>query len=356
VPLIRIRGPEDLLAMVPRLIGFHPERSLVMLTVGGGVRPVHARVDLPDPAPVDARAGEGQAGEGQAGDGVEALAEHLSGVAVDNAVTEVALVVYGGEARVARAVVDALTSRLTARGVDVACALRADGSRWWWLDDRDDEDDEDDDVDGGTPYDVALHPLTLAGVVDGTVVHADRRQLAASLVGTDADEIARVAALARTVLDDLGNAASGLRPGRHPRPVLALEAVWIDDLVRRFVADGERLDSGEVARLATAVTVSLDLRDVAWAVMSRPEAARHVDLWRDVVRRVPDDLRAGPAAVLGFAAWLSGQGALAWCAVECCQRLDPGHSLARLLTDLLAGAVPPAAWHPPPSDLLMSSS
>jgi hypothetical protein len=72
----------------------------------------------------------------------------------------------------------------------------------------------------------------------------------------------------------------------------------------------------------------------------------HVELWRDLVRRTPHDLMAAPAALLGFAAWLSGDGALAWCAVERCQEVEPDYRLAGLLTQALAGAVPPSTWRP----------
>ena len=80
--------------------------------------------------------------------------------------------------------------------------------------------------------------------------------------------------------------------------------------------------------------------------MSHVNARDHVDLWRDVVRRAPAELRADPAALLGFAAWLSGHGALAWCAVELAQESDPDHGLAALLTTALSAAVPPTAWEP----------
>ena len=63
------------------------------------------------------------------------------------------------------------------------------------------------------------------------------------------------------------------------------------------------------------------------------------------MRRAPVHLRAAPAALLGFAAWLSGDGALAWCAVERAQEAEPGYGLAGLL-HALAGAVPPSAWEP----------
>ena len=40
----------------------------------------------------------------------------------------------------------------------------------------------------------------------------------------------------------------------------------------------------------------------------------------------------------------AGDGALAWCAVDRGREVDPDHSLAGLVADLLEGAVPPTAW------------
>jgi hypothetical protein len=69
-----------------------------------------------------------------------------------------------------------------------------------------------------------------------------------------------------------------------------------------------------------------------------------VALWTDLLRRAPDDVAASAAAVLGMAAWVAGQGALAWCAVDRAEAATPGNSLARLVADLLVAAVPPSAW------------
>ena len=91
---------------------------------------------------------------------------------------------------------------------------------------------------------------------------------------------------------------------------------------------------------------------MAWAQMDRENAEAHVDLWRDVVRRSPEDLLAPPAALLGFAAWLAGNGALAWCAVDRAHRAEPGYGLAGLLSQALAGGVPPSAWEPLGPDTL----
>ncbi len=50
--------------------------------------------------------------------------------------------------------------------------------------------------------------------------------------------------------------------------------------------------------------------------------------------------------MLGFAAWLSGEGALAWCAVERCLEGDPGDALAHNVAALLQNAVPPSTLDP----------
>ncbi|HYO40146.1 MAG TPA: DUF4192 domain-containing protein [Nocardioidaceae bacterium] len=339
---VRATGPEDLLALVPTLLGFHPDRSVVVLTVGAAVRPVHARVDLP------ARAEHGE----EADD----LAEHLARVAARSRVTAVAIVVYTADAAVARTTVDALARRMADVGVEVACVVRADGSRWWSM--------HPDGEEGGVPYDVSSHPLVVRSVVSGTVVLGSRQQLVDSLRGDDDAESREIAALAEGLCARLEAETGGRAPLEAPEQqnvpaALAEQGEWLRDRVCCFLEDGRRLEAAEVARLSGLVTASSLLRDVAWAEMTQSNASRQVDLWRDVVRRVPPRFRPAPAGLLGFAAWLTGNGALAWCAVECAAEAEaetavpgagdaePGHSLAGLLAQVLAAAVAPSAWRPP---------
>jgi len=86
------------------------------------------------------------------------------------------------------------------------------------------------------------------------------------------------------------------------------------------------------------------VRDGAWTPVHRAVARDHVRLWTDAVRRAPARVRGSAAAVLAFAAWTAGDGALAWCAVDRCVEVDPTNSLAELVGDLLQGAVPPDAF------------
>ena len=90
------------------------------------------------------------------------------------------------------------------------------------------------------------------------------------------------------------------------------------------------------------------LRDAAWA---RDAAAttprRHVELWRDLVRRAPATCAAPGRRLLAFAAWQAGDGALAWCAIDRCRAVDPDYRWPHCVAQALTGAVPPAVWDRP---------
>jgi hypothetical protein len=308
---VHASGPTDLLALVPGFLGFHPTDSVVLLTLGDAPTPFHARVDLPD-GPV----------------ALEELTDYLARVAERHGARTLAVLVYTDDARLAEDLLEDLAGRLERRGGDVLCAVRADGGRWWALGRA--------GGGPGTPYDLSLHPLTVQAVVDGTVVLGSRRELVDSL-RADPAGTAEVQSL-------VVPAAERLVPAT--RAQLVVEGRWVGRRVRRALSDRLRLDADDVARLLVLLRTSTELRDVAWAEMTHANARDHVDLWRDVVRRAPEGLRADPAALLGFAAWLSGHGALAWCAVELAQEADPDHGLAALLTTALSAAVPPTAWEP----------
>jgi hypothetical protein len=332
------KSPADLLALVPCVLGFHPEDSLVMLTLGDAADHFHARIDLPRDA-----------------DDLAEVVGSLHQVVTRHRVRRVVLVAYSEDQCVALELSDRLRGALEVDGVTVVEAIRADGERWYSLT----------GCTGsccpveGTPYDLGSHPFTAQSVLDGQVTLGSRQELADSLIGTDPDAVDEVETAADQAMSRFTAAC------RHPlgpsdpegaRRHLVQEGQWVAERVRRFLADGLSLDADDAGRLLVAL-VAIEIRDVAWAEMTRANARRHVDLWRDLVRRTPRDLMAAPAGLLGFAAWLSGDGALAWCAVERCQEAEPDYRLAALLTDALAGAVPPSRWEPVPrSELTLFAS
>ena len=108
------RGPEDLLAAVPVLLGFQPEDSLVMLTFGAE-RTFHARLDLPE-AIDDAS--------------LEEVVETLLAPCRTHGVDHVAFVVYSADRGMAAALAAALVPAFVTDGVGVVDVLRADRGCW----------------------------------------------------------------------------------------------------------------------------------------------------------------------------------------------------------------------------------
>ena len=296
-PLVA-RTPEDVLAAVNVVLGFEPSSSVVMLTFGGR-ESFHARLDLP---------------QGDGDQELEELLDQLLEPALSHRVRVVIFVLYSGDEVAARRVGRRLTDRFEKHRIRVLEVIRAHERRWYstghagvpaW----------------GVPYDVTSHPFTVQSVVDGQVIHGSREELAGLLHGplTGVEKVERARRRAVPLApDQVATAVLGALPcGRFADQTLAGVLLGLTDV---------------------------DGRDAAWADLDRSTARQHVALWTDVVQRSPGDLVAAPAAVLALAAWLAGHGALAWCAVDRCQEVEPANSLARLVSDLLVTAVPPSCW------------
>jgi hypothetical protein len=327
-PSFTVRSESDVLAMIPVALGFHPRDSLVMVSLGAGGRPLHARTDLPDEA-----------------DDVGPTVDQLVDAAVRNRGRQALLVAYSADPRAAASAGLALRDGLVVAGIDVALMIRADGRRWYPL--------AGPGPVAGVPYDLSSHPFTANAVLEGRVTLRDREELVDSLAPLDPDRVEAVAAA--------HEALGGLDPADCRS--LALEARWLVQEVRAAVRAPEDTGpaSGVVpappersARLLRAVAEH-ELRDLAWCEVTTESASRHVSLWREVVRESPGELVAPAAGLLAFAAWLSGDGALAWCAVERALGADPDHTLARLVAQVLEAAVPPSSWRPMDPDSLALS-
>ena len=316
---ITLRDETDLLALIPYTFGFHPHDSLVMMLLGDAGRPMFARVDMPTSA-----------------DEADAACAELVHAAVVNGGRRAVLVAYTDHGAAALLAAEQAEDELTTAGFEVLLALRTDGRRWWRVLPAAGAEE-------GVPYDLSTHAITASGVLEGRVTHRTRDQLAQSLLPTDPDRLEAVAS---------AHAALPRLPEDHSR--LKEEACWLDGWVALHTAadpsqeqaSGARhVPPDELARVVRALG-ERQLRDVAWAAMDRRDAEAHVRLWTDVVVQCPLDLLAAPAGLLAFAAWLSGHGALAWCAVDRSLQSDPDHTMAHLVGQALDGAVPPSTWHP----------
>lgn len=334
---LRLRGPDDLLAAVPLVLGFTPSDSLVVLTFGangvsspersGSGAPrdpedgpgLHLRIDLPaDPADLPL------------------VVEEVVAPCRRYGVAIVAAVVYSDDHALAEATADGLAEAFDEAGIRVVDLVRADGSHWFALAAGGGVDPGAGDPQG-TPYDAGSHPARTEAVVRGRVVHASRADLAALL---DPLPRPRRAGVERAVAME--------RYRQLPRTGPA-ESAWVTTTVERVTAvtdgpDGPGvLTDDEAGRMLLALEIGQH-RDASWVHLTRETSAAHLALWSDLLRRSPEGVRAAPAALTGLAAWLHGNGALAWCAVDRCLAEVPQHGLGRLVGDLLAAATPPSWW------------
>lgn len=295
------RTPEDVLATVPLVLGFEPEDSLVLLTFGAD-QPFHARVDLP-----------------REPEHVRAVCDSLVWPSLQHRVARVLLVAYTPRTAWGGEVLRAVSACFEGQGVEVVACLRADAGRWWPVGpERSVVEDGP-----GTPYDAAGHRFRARSVLEGRVTLPDRAAVAASVAARpDGPDPALVAAL---------------RVAAPPDPA-ALEA-----LLDVLLDSGDRPDDEQVAELLLAAALGRH-RDRVARRLGRDTARAHVALWSEVVRRAPDSHVADAAGVLALAAWVAGDGALAWCAVDRARAREPEHVLSALVAGLLEAAVPPDEW------------
>lgn len=305
------RTPDDLVAMVPYVLGFRPEESMVMLTFGSGHPTFHARVDLP----VDHE---------EVLDMVDALVDPVR----RHGVAQVVLIAYGFDASLCREALQRLADALRDEGVAIVEMLRVCDGRWFPM-----LGEGAEAAHSGVRFDEKSHRFAAQAVLDGRVTLDSRQELADTLIGTDLDAIAR--------LQD----AVHREARQHPGCDEAAEAEWLQRVITCAVDGGVGLSTRDAGRVLV-VCEELPLRDVVWSLMTRDNAEQYVELWRDLLRRTPADLQVVPASLLAFAAWLSGHGALAWCALDRANLADPDYTMARLVGTALEQALPPSIWEP----------
>ena len=304
---LKVRRPDELLAIIPYLVGFHPDESIVAVFIKSNRILLTARMDLPPES----------AGE--------ELAEQIDYLAKRHGAHGLALVAYSAVPLPAHRLLTRLMDRLGNH--ELSDVLYVGHGRWWSLSCA-----EDCCPLTGTPFDLSSHPLSAAAVFAGLGTRANRQELEASVSGPPQRELARLQGLATTLLIELGHLDD---PGAAARLMASL--------VDAAMSDPAVLDERNCLLLGLLVT-DLHIRDLAWALIGLANAEKHVRLWGGVVAQVPPTLAAAPLCLLGMAAWASGAGALLNC---CCERLaevHPDYSMGKLLRDISAQALPPSLW------------
>lgn len=343
-PRVRVSSPADVLAVVPRLLGFHPATSLVVIGAG---RPrdrieLAFRYDLPDP-PDPVLAAD--------------IAQHAVAVLTHRQLSTVIGVGYGPGSLVTP-VADELAAALRRAGLRPREILRVEDGRYWSYVCRNPRCCPAE----GVPFDESANPAAAALTVAGMAALPDRAALARTLApvtGPAAVAMDRATRRARRrvaeLIDKAGGPAKGGPgrggpgrggPGEATRLLIDAGRRAVLDAVGTYRQGGRITDDDSFAWLSV-VLAQLPVRDDAWARMHPDNQAAHLRLWIDVVRRARTRYLPAPASLLAFTAWQAGDGALANIAIDRALAADPGYSMACLLRDVLDAGVPPSAARAP---------
>jgi hypothetical protein len=312
----KVKDPADVISVVPYLLGFDPHESLVVVALEGSPQRFGpcARLDLVDgDDPPDAAERQ-----------VDFLAELVATHHFDPLIL-VAYSVRTGDSDLTDSLMRDLIVRLRDDGVVVTEALRADGRRWWSYT----CDDGRCCPGEGTPYDADSSRVAAEAVVAGLARAPSRDSLRAQFE----PDPARVAAFEEALTGLL------VAPTSY-------EPMTEDELRGHVVAGvetGEPMAADTLVRLVIGVQ-STELRDAAWCLMTRDNAADHFSFWTAAMQGTPEDLLGTVGSLAAFAAWLSGRGVLASHAAERVLEVEPDHPLALGVIKLCAGSVNPAVW------------
>ncbi|QGN31730.1 DUF4192 family protein [Microlunatus sp. Gsoil 973] len=201
---LKADSPEDLLALMPYLLGFRPVESLVMMVIVDRVVKLTARVDLVDDA--------------------EAVADRFGAIAVANRAGGVVLIACSSDPDRADAMLLPVMTRLDGlASLRVVEALYTNGSRWWSRSCSDACCPAE-----GTAYRTDSNPLVAEAVFCGMSSLPDRAAVERLTDGPPESEHAMLGRLADGLITDL------------LRPALPERCRRLRELVNGYVAARER--------------------------------------------------------------------------------------------------------------------
>jgi hypothetical protein len=311
-PDFHLNRPGVLIAALPAVLGFVPEKSLVLVTVDRGEMGCVMRVDLSDELP----------------DSLAHIAEVAAAARPDSAIA-VIVDEDGATCRMCndeyRELADGLTTALAEQGIELLAAHVVDrvaaGGRWHCADGC---------GNAGTVEDPSASPLAVAAVLDGRRLYARRAEL---------EGVIEVSDPARTEV--LANVIAACAPDAVERPdAAAREDIEAAIAAADRVAGATGLGDDELARLAWALT-DLRVRDTLYALAVGENADHAEGLWAVLSRTLPEPWRVEALVLLAFSAYARGDGPLAGVSLEAALRGDPTHRMAGMLDTALQSGLRP---------------
>ncbi|CCK64878.1 DUF4192 domain-containing protein [Mycobacterium canetti] len=311
-----LNRPATLIAALPAILGFVPEKSLVLVSLAAGELGSVMRADLCD----------------ELADRVDHLAEL---VAAANPAAAIAVIVDANGAQCPRCneeyrqLCAALAAALSQRDIVLWAAHVVDrvaaGGRWHC-------------VDGcgcsGVIDDPSASPLAMAAVLDGRQLYPRRSDLQAVIA---VDDPARSAELAVA----LGHQAAD-REIAHRADSVGCSRQDVENALAAAarVADGQSLSDTELARLGCALG-DARVRDTLYALAVGENAGAAESLWALLARVLPEPWRVEALVLLAFSAYARGDGPLAGVSLQAALCCEPGHRMAGMLDTALQSGLRP---------------
>jgi hypothetical protein len=322
---VKLKDPGELLAATPHLLGFRPAESVLLV---GHLPPRGNRIGLVlrgDLPPREFVRGQAEslvtafAGSGHLGATIVVVGRRRAGPGDEP-------VRLGHEE-----FVEALTESLSRIGMRTLHALWvpeiSTGAPWACY--------SDDGCEGVLP-DVECSVLAAVSASIGLVTYDSREDMERLLDPTDDAAIARRSDLLNAVFDEFGPPDGSEKSIRRGCTVVRTAL--------REVERGE-LDLADEQAVELAVALANPrVRDACLAMAVPPDrsAAKVAEmLWLALVRGLPAPERAEAASLLGYSAYMRGDGAMAGMAFDNALAAVPGHVLAGLLLAALRHGMDP---------------
>lgn len=312
----RATNPGALIAALPAVLGFVPEKSMVLVGLEEGRMGGVMRVDLSS-ALAD---GIGELSEVAAASGADAVVA----VVVD---ADGALCPMCNDEH--RQLCDLLGAALVVSGVRLSACYVVDrvqaGGTWCRLDSR--------EVSGAVE-DPNASPLAAAAVLEGRRLYRRRAELQGVVAPCDPVRAAAMVGLLEAQ-ETRRESSWRLDPdGCGRRDVEAAMAaagrMW----------RGAQLSDEELAELGCALT-DVVVRDTLYALAVGADAGKAETLWAAMSRALPEPWRVEALVLLAFSAYARGDGPLAGISLEAALRADPEHRMAGMLDTALQSGMRP---------------
>lgn len=316
-PEFHVDRPGALIAALPAVLGFVPEKSLVLVALeDAGRMGAVMRADLSD----------------DVADNVGRLAE----LAANSGAVRVLAVIVDADGALCpmcndehRLLCDALGEALGGCGVELHAAHVVDrveaGGRWCCVDGCGSSGPVED------PY---ASPLAVAAVLDGRRLYGRRADLAAVVATADAERTAALTEVLDACVQRRDRDWRADPNGRGRRDVEHAMAA------AERVAAGSDLTDDEIAELAVALP-DVAVRDTLYALAVGAQGAAAEALWGSLARVLPDPWRSEALVLLAFSAYARGDGPLAGVSLEAALRCDPEHRMAGMLDTALQSGMRP---------------